>query len=244
MANYYQSNEIVKKNAKIWAINPPNNQRKHQRNLPRIENLSDYTRIPLKKYVLGLYHTLLENDHSRKSRVQFIYTELITLWNKMSFPAFRRPAITVISDKLINNYEKNQRHPAEDFFFEKEKVFDVRKADGQWLCTENKIFYKKQIESKGKIGYNSLKPADSSTIHPSKLMQLKYENSQNKNEAGASSSDIMMFDESEDNEQEASSDESRSESFYQRKKHHSTKISIKLVNELEISTNKASKLCS
>ena len=58
----------------------PKPARKHRRNLPRTEDLEGFTRLPLKKDVLGRYHTLLDEEKSKKKkRVDAIFKELTNL---------------------------------------------------------------------------------------------------------------------------------------------------------------------
>jgi hypothetical protein len=52
-------------------------------------------------------------------------------------------------------------------------IFDITKSDRLWLYQEDKALYSKQLESAGKVGYNTNKIAPSSSIHPPKLQILK-----------------------------------------------------------------------
>ena len=79
--------------------------------MPRTEDLEGFTRLPLKKDVLGRYHTLLDEEKSKKKRVDAIFKELTNLWKKMSFPMLSQQAITSRIGKLIKDYEKNQKYP-------------------------------------------------------------------------------------------------------------------------------------
>ena len=111
-------------------------------------------RLPSKKDVLGCYHTLLDNEKSKQKRIKIIHEELINLWKKMSFPILSEQATIDRIKKLIGEYERNQRYPKQEFKT-LNSVFDITKTEGQWLCQEEKKRYEKQIESEGKIGYNS-----------------------------------------------------------------------------------------
>ena len=52
------------------------------------------------------------------------------------------------------------------------EVFDTRKKDGEWLCSEDKRLYNLQVESKGQVRYTTGKAASSKTIHPSKRRKM------------------------------------------------------------------------
>ena len=53
------------------------------------------------------------------------------------------------------------------------KKFDITQPGGTWLCNEDKEFYCKQIETNGRVGYTTLKPAPLSKIHPSKRSRIE-----------------------------------------------------------------------
>jgi hypothetical protein len=76
---YFKSRDTIYKNAKTWAQNLPSTTKGHKRTLPRIEHFKDYVRLPSKKDVLGLYHTLLDNEKSKPKRIKIIHEELINL---------------------------------------------------------------------------------------------------------------------------------------------------------------------
>jgi hypothetical protein len=53
-----------------------------------------------------------------------------------------------------------------------ESSFDITKPDGEWLCSEDKEFYQNQVESKGRIGYATMKLAAPTTIHSSSIKDI------------------------------------------------------------------------
>lgn len=111
---------------------------------------------------------LLEEDKMKSTRIKRICQELSELWGKFSFPTLSQQAINARLTKMILLYEKNQRRPKEGFLNGMKSIFDITKVDGVWLCREDKELYHKQIESGGKVGYTTHKPAPKSSIHPSK----------------------------------------------------------------------------
>lgn len=163
--SYFKSSETVKKNARKWASNLPLSSYTKQHDLPRVECLTSYTRLSQKRHILGRYHTLLEEDKLKNARIQRLASELTQLWVKFSFPILSQQAINARLTKLI---EKNQCRPKKDFLHEMNNIFDITKVDGARLCREDKEPYRRQVETSGKVGYNTYKPAPISSAHPSK----------------------------------------------------------------------------
>lgn len=239
---YFKSSDTVEKNAQKWACNLPSSIHTMRRNLPRVECLTSFTRLPQKWHILGRYHMLLEEDKLKSTRIQRICQELSELWGKFSFPTLSQQAINARLTKLILLYEKNQRRPKEDFLNGMKSVFDITKVDGVWLCREDKELYHKQVESGGKVGYTTHKPAPKSSIHPSKrqrhipISHEQFASTSNMESESSTSGDNVssVTEESSDEEPEP----------VKRKKPSATHQATKLVSRQSLSTNKASKVCA
>ena len=239
---YFKSSDTVEKNAQKWALNLPSSIHTMRRNLPRVECLTSFIRLPQKQHILGRYHMLLEEDKLKSTRIQRICQELLQLWEKFSFPTLSQQAINARLTKLIFLYEKNQRRPKEDFLNGMESIFDITKVDGAWLCREDKELYHKQVESGGKVGYTTHKPAPKSAIHPSKrqrhvpISHEQFANTSNMDSESGNSGDNVSSatEDSSDDEPEPA----------ERKKPSATHQATKLVSRQSLSTNKASKVCA
>jgi len=237
---YLKSSDTVKKNAQKWTSNLPSIHT-IRRDLPRVECLTNLTRLPQKWHVLGRYHTLLEENKLKSTRKQRICQELSELWVKFSFPTLSQQSINARLTKMILLHEENQRRPKEDFSIGLKSIFDITKVDGVWLCREDKELYHTQIESGGKIGYTTHKPAPKSSIHPSKRQRhLPIPHEQRttvydmESESGSSCEGVSS-------ETEDSCDEEPVPN--QRKKPCATHQATKLVCRNSLSTHKASKVC-
>lgn len=75
---YYKSSQEIKKNAESWTQNFAHDAKK-RRDIPLIESLSGFTRLPRKKDIIGRYHTLLETAKDKKERMTMITDELTVL---------------------------------------------------------------------------------------------------------------------------------------------------------------------
>ena len=62
---YYKSSEAIKKNVESWTQNVATDATK-RRDIPIIETLSSFTRLPRKKDIISRYHTLLETAKDKK----------------------------------------------------------------------------------------------------------------------------------------------------------------------------------
>lgn len=239
---YFKSSDNVEKNAQKWASNLPSSIHTKRRDLPYVECLTSFIRLPKNRHILGRYHILLEEDKLKSTRIQRICEELLQLWGKFSFPTLSQQAIKARLAKLILLYEKNQRRPNEDFLNGMENIFDITKVNGVWLCSEDKELYHKQVESDGKVGYTTHKPAPKSSIHPSKRQRhvpISHEQfastSNDDNESGNSGDNVSSVTE------DSSNDEPEP---VKRRKLSSTHQATKLVSRQSLSTNKASKVCA
>lgn len=263
---YFKSGDTVEKNSRKWACNLPSSIHTKRRDLPRVDCLTSFTRLPQKRHILGRYHMLLDEDKLKATRLQRICQELSDLWGKFSFPTLSQQAINARLTKLILLYEKNQRRPNKDFLNGMQSIFDITKVDGVWLCREDRALYYKQVESGGKVGYTTHKPAPQSSIHPSKRQRhapisnerfantsymesesgalddnVSSETGDSSDESSNMESDSGTLGDNISSETEDSSDEPEPVT---RKKSSATYQATKLVSCQNLSTNKVSKVCA
>ena len=88
-------------------------------------------------------------------------------------------------------------------------MFDVTDEKGEWLCQEDREFYKVQMSTKGKVGYCSRKE-DIKAIHPRKIKSFKWKVTEASVTEEIFDDDIEEISESEESvhqEQLPSSDE-------------------------------------
>ena len=230
----FKSFDTVKKNSKVWAQNLPKPKGNQKRIFPRIETLTDFIRLPLKKDILGLYITLSISEKSKENRIKTINSQLSDLWQKFSIPMLSKQAISARLKKLLTDYEKNQKYSKMDFEEALEDIFDITKFNGEWLNKEDKDFYLKQIESGGKVGYTTLKAG---YIHPSKQ---KHTNSIFSNAFASTEIEKMEIS----SESSTESESSIYEDMNSQTKKFSTRIATKLVTNYSLSTHQASKVCT
>ena len=91
---------------------------------------------------------------------------MVKLWEKLSFPFLSIQQVSVKVDKVIKGfelYEKRQNKKFEEYL---DYIFDITQPTGNWLCSEDKEFYQKQIESRGQVGYTTEKITPISMVHP------------------------------------------------------------------------------
>ncbi len=246
---YHKSSESVKKNVVSWtknlAVKPT------RRNMPMIETLSNYVRIPKKKDIIGRYHSLLDQAKDKTTRTILIADELIILWAKLNFPAVTKQTIMSKLRKLMEKQEKNRKRKMDSFKDETENLFDITKIEGEWLCQEDKKLYNLQIESKGKIGYTTNKSAPKSSIHPSKRVRTS---SASHTSTNVASHHVTPNEEDETTSIDVESCTSDADStmaeysdnITQSKAvlHFSTSHASKLVIRNSLSTNKAAVVCA
>lgn len=238
---YCKSSDTVKKNAQKWCSNLPSSIHTMRRDLPLVECLTSFTRLPQKWQVLGRYHTLLEENKLKSTRIKRICEELSELWGKFSFPTLSRQAINERLTKMVRLHEQNQRSPKEDFSNFMKSIFDITKVDGVWLCSEDKELYHKQIESGGKVGYTTHKPAPKSSIHPSKRQRHLPIPHEQRATAYDTETESVNSDEDVSSITEDSLDEEPTPK--KKKKVYATHHATKLVCRHSLSTNRASKVC-
>ena len=76
---------MIQKNVESWSQNLSVVKAK-RRDIPIIEELSSYTRLPARKDIISRHHTLLKCTKDKNARLCMITNELICLWEKFSFP--------------------------------------------------------------------------------------------------------------------------------------------------------------
>ena len=140
-------------------------------------------------------------------------------------------------EKLITSFEKHRKRPNAEFKENLANLFDITKTNGNWLCSEDKELYKRQIESGGRVGYTTVKVTPISTIHPSKGAKRTSEPSTSQ----------KVISESSDSEEGSSSGECDPEAVpedspVKSATRHSTKSAAKLVSKHSLSTRKASQV--
>ena len=64
--------------------------------------------------------------------------------------------------KLFDTYLKRKSNATAIKF---QRIFDITDATGVWLSTENKLFYKQQLDSNGNIGFCTNKITDIPVLH-------------------------------------------------------------------------------
>ena len=116
--------------------------------------------------MMGRFRFFQSIAKERKERVNLIAAELKALWSmKLNFPYVSDQAIRAKFEKLLLEYDYcSKKHDFESL----NELFDVTKVKGEWLCKENKNLYKRQVHSKGQVGYSTGKRASAQTSHPSK----------------------------------------------------------------------------
>ena len=242
--SFFKADSSVTKTKMAWTANFPTSSITNRRALSRVESFNDYVRLPLKSQVLGRHHVLLEKSQKKKTRIQLIYDELFQLWKKFNFSTLIRQAITARLDKLISNYRNYQRKPSKTFEKDMQKVFDITNAGGEWLGQEEKVFFYRQIQSDGRVGYTTQKLAPASTIHPSKKRKMpKPNNFPSTSIQGAKNFSSESENESTSSISESTASEDTSDTEPASKR-SSTSGATKMVIRHSMSTYKAAAVCS
>jgi len=94
---------------------------------------------------LGLYDEL----KGRADRIRKTGQELQKLWEKLSFPLLSKQQVSEKADKLIIVFEKNIEQGGMKNLKKSHYLFDITNLSGNWLCSEDKELYRKQIELGG-----------------------------------------------------------------------------------------------
>jgi hypothetical protein len=136
------------------------------------QSLENLCKMPKEAVVVGRYLCLGEIEKSRSRRVDMICEEVSKLWRKLDFPMLSRQTVLRKVHSIMQKYDRFLKRPIADIENSFENLFDITKPDGEWLCSEDKEFYQNQVESKGRIGYATMKLAAPTTIHPSKRRKV------------------------------------------------------------------------
>ena len=128
---------------------------------------------------------------------------------------------------------------------ELDELFDITKANGVWLSSEDKQPYYLQVESRGKVGYATCKEAGKETIYPSKRRKLpdkpctsvSYDLSSNDSDKESDKSEVIESEyvNNDDDDDEYTSPPKR--------KHNKSKAAVYLVASARVSTRQAAKIC-
>jgi len=226
------------KNVNAWTKNLPNFYKHVNKRMPGIAKISDLSRMPQEFMIVNRFKYLARNEKSKVSRVKIIQDEIISLWNKFNFPILSSRSITQKLENLVKkheNYLKNHVGKYEMVFSE---IFDITKKDGTWLSTEDKIFYKVQVESCGTVGYTTSKLASIKSIHPSKRRKIVSEDNSGLQNDLKPLSEEDKTDESDDDYLPHSEDNKK-----RKHRRSKTSVAVNLVTKNMLSTKKASSIC-
>ena len=85
---------------------------KRDPNIPLIEKLSNLSRMPTNRQVLGNYAFLFKDHKGSQERVKIIIADIEMLWNEtLDFPIFSRALIRKKLNRLIDMSSKNKKNP-------------------------------------------------------------------------------------------------------------------------------------
>lgn len=192
-------------------------------------------KMPSNRDIVGRFLGLFDELKGRNDRLRKISQELIDLWEKFNFPVLSKQQVSAKVDKLITSFERHRKRPNAVFESNLAHLFDITKTNGNWLCSEDKELYKRQIESGGKVGYTTVKMAPMSTIHPSKRAKLT-------SEPSTSQAVISLSSDSEEGSSNCDSDAVTEDSPRKRATRQSTQSAAKLVSKHSLSTRKTSRV--
>ena len=143
---------------------------KRRPDLPLVTvSLSELCKMPTKKHIVGRYLKLFDSEKSRIFRIKMIVKELTNLWKSLNFPIVSHQQVQSKTRSVVDLYKKYRKRKSEQVEKELKGFFDITKADGNWLCSEDKKLYPTQIQTSGRVGYSTRKEADLNSIHPSKI---------------------------------------------------------------------------
>ncbi|OAF69951.1 hypothetical protein A3Q56_02294 [Intoshia linei] len=126
------------------------------------KKLSNFSRLPRYKDILGRYHFL--QKESKGSSTSLIVSNMIyeinTLWTKMSIPVMSNSNIKRNILNFIKKYKTiskghSNKSKMNKFNDSLNNIFDATPPCPKFLCYEDKEFYNLQKTSGGSIGYIS-----------------------------------------------------------------------------------------
>lgn len=193
-------------------------------------------KMPLNRDIVGRFLGLYDELKGRADRIRKISQELQKLWEKLNFPFLSKQQVSAKVYKLIIVFEKYRKRRNEEFEKNLTHLFDITNVSGNWLCSEDKQLYNKQIESGGRVGYTTEKVASMSTIHPSKRPSSSSEPSTSQVQEFSCSSSSSKTEEDKSSTDSDVAEESSS----MKRKYQATTSAAKLVSKVSLSTRKAS----
>jgi len=156
--SHKESDTTVQKNKDIWTANLVQYQQCHKRRgiVPVEESsLEEKCRMPHQMEITGRYQFMGANIKGRKERIVEILKEVKKIMERqIKFPHVSDQVIQTKLDKVLKTDDECVRRGKYDALNE---LFDITKVNGQWLSSEDKQLYYLQTESKGEVGYTTLK---------------------------------------------------------------------------------------
>ena len=227
-----QSKSVVESVSEKWTRNLKRTA-KRRPSIPEIkEDINQILcKMPLNKDIIGRFLGLHDELKGRSDRIRKISQELLNLWDKLNFPFLSVQQILAKVGELIKMFEKYKKRQNEEFEKNLTRLFNITKLSGNWLSSEDKEFYKLQIESGGRVGYTTKRVAPMSTIHPSKRPR---------NLSEPSTSQVLELNSSTEEEKNSTDSDATEDSFFMKKKYHTTRSAANLVSKVSLSTRKAS----
>ena len=155
------------KNKKTWTANLMRFQYgKTSRRNTSVESFSQTSKFPKEHHILDRYKTLVSGVKSKKKRTLYLAGEVRQLRKNLSLPIQQgKSTVEQKIENVIKQYERNSRRSGNC-------DFNVTDEKGEWLCQEDREFYKLQMSTKGKVGYCSRKEGNKA-IHPRKMKSIK-----------------------------------------------------------------------
>ena len=210
-----------------------------------VECFSQMSKIPKEQHILDRYKTLASRVNSKKKRTQILAGEVRQLWKNLTLPIQQGKSTAERKiENVIKQFERNSRRPGNYDFT---KLFNVTDEKGEWLCQENREFYKLQMSMKGKVGYCSRKEGNKA-IHPRKMKSFNPIYAESYRSFSFAYEEIFDHDTEEISESEESVQEeqlpSSDEDFWKpsTSEKQKTASAIRLVTTAKLSTRKDHKV--
>ena len=140
--SFKKSSSNTEKNKETWTKNLVQFQAPSRRGNVAIYEapLSERSRMPLKKHVIGRFKFLESTAKERRERIGLIAVELKALWSKtLNFPHVSDQAICAKLANLLKDYKRCRKKQNFDSLNE---LFDVTKVKDEWMCKEDENLYK------------------------------------------------------------------------------------------------------
>ena len=168
------SSNSVKSNRCIWIKNlPSSSKQKRDPRIPFVEKLTNLTRMPTNRQILGNFTFLFNSKKRRLDRIKIMIMDIELLWREiLDFPLLSSALIRKKLNSLIDLYNKNKNKPFDKFTETLSQLFNVTIVNGEWKSMDDKELYQRQVKSGGKVGYSMVKQAPFESVHPRKRIQL------------------------------------------------------------------------